>query len=104
MYLIAGRDDFETKVCSIKYRMFLQTLPFPFHSRAVPMILITLICHCVDLTEIRNSRDLLVTDIGLLLMLFIEYVLWLILLKLVTTRNYDDRSGNVLIGLVPTVI
>ena len=102
MYLIVGKDDFETKnlFSSIKYKMFLETLPLPFHTRAVPLILITVVCEDVDLTESRNVRDLLVTDIGLLLMLFICSLAYSSQVH-EHTRNYDDRSGNVHISLVP---
>lgn len=80
--------------------MFLQTLPFPFHTRAVPIILVTVVCQDVDLTEIRNVRHLLVTDIRVLLMLFICSLAYSSQVH-DRTRNYDDRSGNVSIGLVP---
>lgn len=80
--------------------MFLQTLPFPFHTRAVPVILVTVVCQDVDLREIRNVRHLLVTDIRVLLMLFICSLAYSSQVH-DPTRNYDDRSGNVCIGLVP---
>lgn len=51
--------------------MFLQTLPFSFHTRAVPIILITVVCQDMNLTETRMVRDVLVTDTGVLLMLFV---------------------------------
>lgn len=36
--------------------MFLQTLPFCFHTRAVPIIVVAALCQAVDLAEIRNVR------------------------------------------------
>lgn len=58
MYLITRKDKFVTKnvFSSIKYKMFLQTLPFPFHTRAVPINVTTVVCQAVDLAEIRNVR------------------------------------------------
>lgn len=67
----------------------------------MPIILVTAICQDVDLTEVRNVRDLLVADIGLLLMLFICSLPYSSQVH-EHTRNYDDRRGNMRIGLVPT--
>lgn len=43
-------------VFTIKYKMFLQTIPFPFHTTAVPINAVTVVCQAVDLAEIRNVR------------------------------------------------
>lgn len=74
--------------------MFLQTLPFSFHTRAVPIILITVVCQDVDFTETK----MLVTGTGVLLMLFVCSLAYSSSVHDLT-RNYD-RSRNVHIGLV----
>lgn len=77
--------------------MFLQILPFSFHTRAVPIIVVTAL---LTLQKSEMSDFLVVTDIGLLVMLFICSLAYSYQGH-EHTGNCGDRGGNVQISLVP---
>lgn len=47
--------------------MFLQTSSFSFHTRAAPIVFLTVVCQAAELTEIKNVGDCNLIDQCLLI-------------------------------------